>query len=223
MKELSYIITTNTGVIPNVINPKEHSSLSKHVKLYLDDFLFKDSFYDLGGELSLKEFCKIDEKIALGFKNTPKVLTSKRGNYKLTKEAYEKVLGIMKPDYYSDYDTGKLSIEKKEVVEPKDLETFCALIKTEGIIVGTGFIHKLVEEKKMLKLMNNKIEETNAFDCDCCGDLSPGYLEYLCSINEMNAGYYLTVHNFNFINDLFTQINLGKLEADKIELNNTSS
>ncbi|EOB15047.1 hypothetical protein NBO_10g0037 [Nosema bombycis CQ1] len=138
MEDSKFLISTVTGQIPNIIKNSKIESLKGDLILYLDDFLYKDSIYDTEGcEISLKELCAIDEnkKILLAFRNTPKVLSSKRGNYKLTKEKFLKVLNIMKPDYYVDFTTQKMINfkDKSEIdgkfVDPKTPEEFYNLTK----------------------------------------------------------------------------------------------
>lgn len=50
------------------------------------------------------------------------------------------------------------------------------------------------------------LEIGDVYDCDCCGNLEKGYLEYLVSINEINGLIYLTVHNYNVMNSYMKEI-----------------
>lgn len=130
MVDSIFLISTVTGQIPNVVRHTDTEALKGDLMLFWDDFLYKDSYYDNDQcTLSLREFCSIDgdRNIFLGFRNTPKILKSKRGNFKLTKERYEKLLIVMKPDYCVDYTTQNVinlkdnSIHTKKYIEPKDI------------------------------------------------------------------------------------------------------
>lgn len=195
-----YLITTTVGSIPNIIRNEELESLNKGLIFYADDFIYKDSPYEKL-EMPLREFCNVpkNRKIFLLCRNKFRIFESKRGRYKITAEEYEGFVRRMQPDYCSD---------TLDVIDPQTFEEFLSVVDKKVEWVGTSFLNNLVEKGKMLKFNQDGVLEVgdiyNCRDGDCCS-LSNGYLEYLYSINEINAFYYLAVHNYNMLNKFFKE------------------
>ncbi|WUR02173.1 queuine tRNA-ribosyltransferase accessory subunit 2 [Vairimorpha necatrix] len=199
-----FLISTKFGMIPNIVSDIE--SLKKDRILFIDDFIFRDCIF-FHQNISLRDFCNIkkDIKIYLMFKNNLKnqrrIVTSKRGNMSINKEEYDKYIKILQPDYYQDFSSTKIinninNININNVIKDiKTLEEFNKL--KSNTLFGTTFINKLVEENKMLQIIDNQlVVSEDIFDCKCT-DLSPGYLKHLLEMKEINFKYYLTIHNYN--------------------------
>ncbi|ADM12651.1 uncharacterized protein Eint_111520 [Encephalitozoon intestinalis ATCC 50506] len=155
----SYFISTKCCMVPHIPDAKSISSTNKNIKIYVDDILYKDSAYDGGFDLPIREFCAIsDIKTCLGFRNKPSVLVSKRGHYKLNKERYEGLLEVWRPDYHADFETGKIIIEGNELIEPKDTRDFVELLNSGHLLFGTEFINTLVEQGMMLALEGCRLD-----------------------------------------------------------------
>lgn len=214
-----YFISTKSCVVPHVIDAQSIPSTNKNVKIYIDDILYKDSAYEGGLDLEIKEFCAFSNiKTCLGFRNKPNTLVSKRGHYKLKKQKYEEILEVLKPDYYADFDTGKIFIDENELVEPKEVEELIELLNRGHLVFGTEFINNLVNQGMMMKFDGFKLDVCEIFDCKCCGDLSTGYLKYLWSIKEMNALTYLAIHNYNVLDEVFEAIGTNKISYREVKM-----
>lgn len=216
MQVPDYIITTAQCVVPHIIDLDEDEALKKPIVIYVDDILYKDSYYDKGGTKTLKEFLAIENEVILAFREKAKTLVSKRGNYKLTNDRYEELLSVLKPDHYPDFQTAKNCYRGTEIIEPKSIDDLPNQILSGAKILGTGFIKEMSEKGKMLKIVDNRIFVKNIFDCSCCGDLSSGYLEYIYSIKEMNAMKYIMLHNIKSFGNLLDQIRRGEVEGIEI-------
>lgn len=215
----SYFIATRSCVVPHVVDPQAVSSTNKALKIYIDDILYKDSAYDQGFDLPIGEFCAIPGvKTCLGFRNRPKVLVSKRGHYKLTKERYGALLGVLRPDYHADFESGKVFVEGRELVEPASVAGFVELLGTGDVLFGTEFVNGITDQGLMMRRKGNKLGVGKIFDCRCCGDLAEGYLEHLWRIKEMNALTYIAIHNYNTIEAMCKDIEAGELDPAKIVL-----
>lgn len=195
-RKLDYVITCDKGCIPYVIDC-EKAHFEKHRKLFIDDFVYKNSFYDKGFEESIAKFIGGDCKVLLGFKGNERtakhrILVSKRGHYKLDKVAYEKVIEQMKMDINdcAGFENGSLFLEGEEIVEPKDLKEF-----NEGNfrVFGTGFINKMTEEGKLLINENGKLRSKDLNETEF------EYEKYLFGIKEMLAFTFLSEHNYKVI------------------------
>lgn len=214
MPHPSYIISTKLCTIPHITNPGSISSLDKDLKIYMDDILYKDSAYDKGLGLSIKNFCSVSKSICIAFRNKPKILISKRGHYRLKKERYLELLKTLGPDHHADFDSGKVFIGENELVEPKSVEDFVERLKKGNQLFGTEFVNSLVTDGLMLMLEGNKLSTNGIFDCSCCGNLSKGYLKYLWDIKEMNASTYLAIHNYNVLDEVMKGIEDGKINVE---------
>ncbi|CAD26073.1 hypothetical protein [Encephalitozoon cuniculi GB-M1] len=215
----SYFISTRSCVVPHVVDAQSVPSTNKNIKIYADDILYKDSPYDEGFDLSLKDFCAISGiKTCLGFRNKPSILVSKKGHYKLKAQRYKELLEVLRPDYYADFKTGKITVERDELIEPKDVRDLVEWLSKGHLLFGTEFINDLVSQGTMLKLSGCRLEVCGIFDCKCCGSLSPGYLEYLWSIKEMSAFTYLAIHNYNTLDRMFEALGRGELCPGEIEI-----
>jgi hypothetical protein len=201
-----YIITTKLGMVPHIIDTAPFPSLNKMLKIYMDDILYKDSFYDKELELPIKKFCCTDKKVAVAFRDKPGVLISKRGHYKLSRKRYMEVVEVLDPDYHADFDTGKVFVDGDEVVEPSDMGDLIQKLKEGWKVFGTQFINDMVNAGKMLSFEDDRVEVREIYDCGCCGELSKGYLRYLWSIKEMNASSYLAIHNYNTLQKIMDRV-----------------
>lgn len=205
---IDYVITTTKGCIPYITDTKK-SFLSKKIKVYLDDFLYKDSFYDKNTKYPIKNFISAEEEVIVGFKGKPTPLISKRGHYKLTKEKYKETLALMGANTYAEYDTGKIFFDKTEIIEPADLDSFNLLLQSESngsLIVGTQFINDLVEKSMILyckKMDGAKIE----LSAKHLNDTEHEYQKYLLSINEMNAFAFVSETNYKNFHDFVKIVN----------------
>jgi hypothetical protein len=201
-----YVVTTKLGMVPHVIDMTPFPSLNRTLKIYMDDILYKDSFYDRATDVPIKEFCSTDRKVAISFRKSPRTLISRRGHYKLDREKYMQVVRILDPDYCADFETGRVFIDGKELIEPPDLGSFVKGLREEGKIFGTQFINNMVDEGRMLSFDGCRIEARDIYDCGCCGGLSEGYLRHLWSIKEMNASSYLAIHNYNMLQKIMEAV-----------------
>lgn len=198
MSEYTLLISTQTGLIPNICD----NSIPNDLILYVDDFLYYDSIY-YKTEVTLRDLCSINEskKIYLAFrtnskKNKKRILIHKRGNTTITKDEYKKYVNIMKPDFYQDFETCQFEFSFKDIKVVDDLIKLDSNVK----FVSSLFINDLVLEYKMLKIENNNLIICDIFESKCCGELNKGYLKHLKDMNEINCYYYLTKHNFNTVN-----------------------
>lgn len=188
-----YIITTKMGLIPYVID-YEHPHFKKVRKVFLDDFLFKDSFYDKNLEEDLRKFISVEGDIILAFKNEKDIkkkqhiLYSKGGNYKLTEERYNQVLKAMKiENNYTNFTTGKTHYNGMEIYEPKNLDDF---LSCENPLCGTQFINNLTDQGIMLYIEEGSLKSRHLNDSD------NEYEKYMLSINEMGAFTFLSENNY---------------------------
>ncbi|KAH9410694.1 hypothetical protein HK407_12g18260 [Ordospora pajunii] len=205
--QASYFITTRQCVIPHVIWPWKLPPLCKGIKVYADDILYKDSAYDKGLGQTIREFCSIgSERVCVGFRGKPKTLVSKRGNYKLGKEQYERLIDTLQPDFYARYADGKVIIDGNELVEPASVGEFVSMLNDGNMLFGTEFVNRAVDEGRMLRFDEGIVREGGIFDCKCCGEGSEGYLEYLWSIKEMSVMGYITIHNYNVIDSVLKTV-----------------
>lgn len=207
-----YIITTNIGCIPYIIDTdKEY--LKKPKKIYLDDILYKDSFYDKSNKCPIRTFIGIEEDVYLAFRNKANTLSSKRGNYKLKQVKYEELVKELDVTGYADFKTGNLRInskspevsnefEESEIIqEPKNLEDFRQKLKDGVKYFGTEFINKMVEDGLLLK-----IDETGDLKAEHINQSNFEYQKYLFSINEMNAFTFISENNYKIFHDYFCRM-----------------
>lgn len=188
--KLDYVITTSKGCIPYIVDT-DKDFLTKTRKVYLDDMLFKDSFYDKNCRCPLKVFIGSNSEVVVGFRHKPPVLVSKRGNYKLTQEKYKNVLGAMECQSFADFNTGRLSLDQNDVVEPKNLDDFNELVRSQSLF-GTQFINDLIDEGMMLYIDNG----SHLLCSRHLKDTGFEYQKYLLSINEMNAYSFVSENNY---------------------------
>ena len=192
-----YVITTKSGYIPYVIDDSQ-SYFKKARKICLDDLLFKDSFYDKNGSECICKYVGTDLPIIIGYRNTPKILISKKGHYKLTEERYTNVLKQMQASHYFDFPTGKLIYNESEVYEPKDLDDF---INCTYKIVGTQFINDLIEKGMLLYIKEDKLVSMHLNETDL------EYQKYMLSIKEMGAFTFISEHNYKVFHDYIENLN----------------
>ena len=192
--EFSYCITTDRGTIPYVI--ETDAPCFQHPRLvYLDDFLYKDSYYDKGGDEPIASFIGCTTDVYAVFKHKPGVLLSKRGNYKLKKEAYAKFVGVMKPAQAAEYETGRLTVDGENLVEPADLEDFKKLLRSGCRLFGSAFVNEMVAKGLLLEMKEGELVAARLEDS------SHEYIKYAHSINEMNASTFLAEHNYQTLHE----------------------
>ncbi|KAM0679600.1 hypothetical protein GINT2_002230 [Glugoides intestinalis] len=215
-RKLDYVITCDKGCIPYVIDC-EKAHFEKNRKLFIDDFLYKDSFYDKGFEEDIAKFIGGECKVVLGFKGNERtsknrILVSKRGHYKINKLAYEKVIGQMKiaSDNCASFENGDLFLEGEKIVEPRDLEEF-----NQGCfrVFGTDFINKMTEEGKLL------IEEEGRLKAKHLNETEFEYEKYLFEIKEMIAFTFISEHNYKVLYEFVKQKKLPETNLfDNLQL-----
>lgn len=214
--KIDYVITTVKGTIPHVIDGPVYD-LNKPFKIFLDDFLYKNSFYDLQNKLSIDKFIGVEDKtILLSFKNKSSCLISKKGNYKPSREKYNEILDLMKPETNNnilipaDFNNGDLFLNGIKVVEPVDLDDFNNIIKNNtNVIFGTEFINKLTDEAHLLYYNDDQLLCVHLNDASTIKNFENlfnlEYYKYLLTINEMNLYSYICEINYltfnNFINE----------------------
>lgn len=196
----NYVITTNIGCIPYIIDC-EKEYLKKYRKVFLDDFLFVHSYYDKNFTADLKNFIGSNEEVIVGFKNNEtlnkkiRIIHSKHGNYKLTEEKYLEVINSMNIKKFADFNTGKILIDGKELVEPTDLSEY---IKTEEKLYGTSLINELTKKAMILSIEDNKLKKTHL------NDTNFEYEKYLLSIDEINAYTFISNHNYKTLYEYYS-------------------
>lgn len=203
-----YLISTKFGMIPNICTGIDNIiSLNRDRILYIDDFVFEDSIF-YKKEISLRDFCNIPNHIKIylmfktnkNFKNGKlRTINSKRGDKKIGKEEYEKILKILDPDFYQDFDVQNTVVSKNgEKIIVKDIKNIKDLDTRDTSLISTNFINEMTDNGLMLKIQNDQLDVAEeVYDCECCGNLSKGYLLHLKKMKEINFFYYLTIHNYN--------------------------
>lgn len=198
-KELlfDFVISTDKGMVPYLIESKVYN-FNKPMKIFLDDFLYKDSFYDKGNVFPLNKFVG-RESLLLSFKNKRNTLTSKKGNYKLTDTKYNEVIKNM----------GPVRIESEnETIEPKDLEDFNNIIKkAQKTVFGTSFINKMTEAGDLLFI---NVDSKTVFSKNITSDINIEnieYYSYLHSIKEINAFSFISEWNYQKFKEIIDLLN----------------
>lgn len=200
-KTFDYIITTVQGAIPYILDTTE-PFLQKKLKVLLDDFLYKDSFYHKGGNLSLQRFIASPTTPYLAFKSKSSTLNSKRGNFKLNKDYYHEIVKIMNPAGFADYETSHLTVNGLKCIEPASLEDFNKLLQKDKLFVGTNFINKMTLEGKLLIIKDRELTSQNLQDS--CHE----YVKHMFSINEMNAFTCISKNNYKIFYEYSELLNL---------------
>lgn len=191
-----YAITTVQGAIPYIIETGR-AFLNKPRLVLLDDFLYKDSFYDRGGDQPLREFIASEADVYLGVRERPCLLKSKRGNFRVSRSRYDEVVARMKADVFADYDTGRVTRGGTELVEPADIDELARLISEGKRLFGTGFINRMTESGRVLSIEGG---------CLCCRDIGETdheYVKYMFSIKEMNAFTFISENNYRVLFEFF--------------------
>ncbi|KAL6121078.1 hypothetical protein NUSPORA_02069 [Nucleospora cyclopteri] len=192
----SYVYTTKLGIIPYLI----HTNKQIPLKIHIDDFIYKDSEF-LTGKKSLKEFINAtDKKVYVDWlkkevnkkKGTKKlILSSKRGQFGIDKQQFDQIIVNTDADGYFNYETKMLKINNIPVVEPKDLDHFNELFKSnEKYIFGTGFISKLISQGYLV------INEGDFLSKKHINDTDDQYMKYLYKINETNVFLHIAEQNY---------------------------
>lgn len=200
-RKRDYLITTIKGAIPYIINDSK-PFLHVNRTVLIDDFLFKDSYYERGGDMEIHKYVGSTINNYVLFKETPKILKSKRGFYKLNQNLYNEVIARMKPAGYANFVDGKLIINGIEFIEPKDFEDFKKIVKKNEFIIGTEFINTMILKGETLKLLpNNELEVVEIKNNE------NDYIKYLYSIKEMNGFTLVSENNYKVLYDYFNIIN----------------
>lgn len=200
---VDYLVTTESGCVPYIID-MEGEYLQKGLKVYVDDFVYKDSFYVRGGESTIRQFIGACQPVYLSFRGRPSVLTSKRGNFVLKSEAYSQLAQRMRPEGAADYSTGRLVVNGLECREPASLGHFMEMVGGTGaVLFGTGFINGLIREAKLLVNINGRLETRALKDSGAEYE----YEAYMLSINEMNAYTFVAESNYRAIHEYVQWLN----------------
>lgn len=216
-RKINFVITTEKGIIPHIIDGPVYD-LKKPFKIFLDDFLYKESYYEKN-KLSIHEFIGIQnegKRILVSAKYKGSVLVSKKGHYKLSEVDFKNVIDRIKSSneilINADYKENRLFMDEIEVVEPKDLNDFNRLvdIKEGNLIFGTDFINKISNEACLLYqkdsvLISIHINDSNVNDFKNINNLE--YIKYLYSIKEMNSYSFITEYNYIYFNEYITNFN----------------
>ncbi|KAM0688544.1 hypothetical protein COBT_000194 [Conglomerata obtusa] len=104
------------------------------------------------------------------------------------------------------------------VVEPKNSCEMIEALKI-GCIITTNFINQMVEFGQTFRYDLGCIKISNDFECnECCKNLSIGYLEHLWKEKEINALYYISLHNYYQLNKLFISLNADSELIHEIQI-----
>lgn len=196
-RKAQYAITTIMGSIPYIVNDTQ-PFLDKPRIVFLDDFFYKDSYYHKGGTMPLQKFIASSTEIYLATKNNkPALLSSKRGNFRVSSDVYAEVLERMKVSAHQDYLTGKLTVDFATLNEPVDLDDFVQKVKEGHRLFGTGWVNRLTEAHCLLALEDGKLssQSVNATEHE--------YVKYMASIKEMNALTFISEHNYRILDSYF--------------------
>lgn len=191
----NYVLTTVTGMVP-YITDYTNDHFKKTRKLFLDDFLQKDSFYDRGLSTDIKKYVGCDEEVIIGFKKTPKVLESKKGNYKLTEDKYKQTVINMNANCYADFSTGKLLYEGEEVYEPVDLDDFN---NSTAKLFGTSFINQMVDKGELLYIDGDRLCSKSILDSE------DEYHKYIWSLKEIISFTMLAEKNYKVFSEFLNK------------------
>ncbi|KAI4293028.1 hypothetical protein PAPHI01_2302 [Pancytospora philotis] len=196
----AYAITTILGSVPYIIDT-DRPFLQRPRLVLLDDFLYKDSYYHKGGQLPLKDFVAAGTDVLLGTRGErPAVLSSKRGNFKVTPEMYRETVERMGVAAFSDYHTGRLEYGGAELLEPSDAADLAAKIAQGHLLFGTRFINQLTETGQLLLI------EDGALIVKHVNDTEHEYVKYMLSIKEMNAFSFISEQNYRTIDEYFRSL-----------------
>lgn len=197
VSKIDYAITTTNGSIHYVTQTSEPHFL-KPRKIYIDDFLFKDSFFDKNFTVELKKYIGSEMPVLVGYRNKPKILVSKRGHYKLKEDKYNEVIKQMNAEHFFDFKTGKLIYNGNEVYEPKDIEDFN---NSKECMFGTQFINDLTDKGMVIYENDGILESKHLNDTDL------EYQKYMLSINEITAFTLISESNYKVFYDFINRKN----------------
>lgn len=203
-----YAITTVQGAIPHIIDI-EQAFLQHPRKVYIDDFLYLNSFYHKGGEAMLQKFIGSPTAVYLAFKEGPCVLKSKHGNYKLAPDTYNEMVTRMAVGAHADYTTGKLWHRGAELVEPASVAEFNEMLASGARLFGTGFINKMTQDAMVLCIADSRLAAKSIEETD------NEYVKYMLSINEMNAFTFISESNYRVFHEYFEALPRGAGQAEQ--------
>lgn len=197
---LDYVITCKSGFIPYIIDTTD-ASLRKCKKIFLDDFLYRDSFYEKGHVQEISKYIASEFPVCLGFLGNlrtakERILVSKRGNYKISKERYEKALEQMQvpKGFHAEFESGELWVNGKAVYEPTDLDDFNKILvakkETRDIVFGTAFINQLTEKGEMLFIEDQVLKTRHINETEF------EYQKYLIRIKEIVGYTFIAESNY---------------------------
>ncbi|KAI5169576.1 hypothetical protein PAEPH01_0828 [Pancytospora epiphaga] len=205
-----YVIATTQGAIPYILET-DKVFLRKPRLVYLDDFMYKGSYYEGGGVLPLKDFIASETEVYLATKGAPSILTSKRGNYRLSSDLYEEVSQRMEVKMKADYKTGIISINGRKLFQPSDLDEFNQLINQGAVFFSTEFVNKLTDAGNILLIKNGIL---------CAGSILESeneYIKYMYSINEINAFTYMSESNYRVLHEYFELLKRKNKKAEIVQ------
>lgn len=191
------ILSTTLGQINYLRNLPDGFS----IKIYLDDFIYRNSLFLEVNKINLHQFLNTTRTIYIDSKNKTQVITkngkksilsSVHGNFFYTKDDYENIISKISDNIQIfDFDTKELLINGKQFIEPISLDDFIDKFNNFDGYIGTDFMNTLVNEQKLIFYQNNKFIIKYINDCN---ELE--YIKYMCSINEINGKIYICEHNF---------------------------
>ncbi|TBT97743.1 hypothetical protein CWI36_2733p0010 [Hamiltosporidium magnivora] len=168
MQSHDFVITTQYGSIPHVVDYKDMKCFNRTFQIYVDDFIYNGSYYLNKDVLPIKEFCSVSNDIIVTFKDKSNLLRTRRGNRKFTKDEYIEFIEKANPDFYMDFDTKKIisrgnKIFSSNFIECKNIENFVFNLKNGGkMILNENFIECKNIEDFVFNLKNGgKIFSTN--------------------------------------------------------------
>ncbi|KAK1348644.1 hypothetical protein LUQ84_002250 [Hamiltosporidium tvaerminnensis] len=226
MQSHDFVITTQYGSIPHVVDYKDMKCFNKTFQIYVDDFIYNGSYYLNKDVLPIKEFCSVSNNIIVTFKDKSNLLRTRRGNRKFTKDEYIEFIEKANPDFYMDFDTKKIisrgnKIFSSNFIECKNIEDFVFNLKNGGKIFSTNFINELVNNGQLITYKSEIIyisDYSSKPECSCCSNFEWDYVIHMCDIKEICALTVGMIHNFTQLDNLFKEIQKNILIIDLIKI-----
>ncbi|TBT97478.1 hypothetical protein CWI39_2921p0010 [Hamiltosporidium magnivora] len=226
MQSHDFVITTQYGSIPHVVDYKDMKCFNRTFQIYVDDFIYNGSYYLNKDVLPIKEFCSVSNNIIVTFKDKSNLLRTRRGNRKFTKDEYIEFIEKADPDFYMDFDTKKIisrgnKIFSSNFIECKNIEDFVFNLKNGDKIFSTNFINELVNNGQLITYKSEIIyisDYSSKPECSCCSNFEWDYVIHMCDIKEICALTVGMIHNFTQLDNLFKEIQKNILIIDLIKI-----
>jgi hypothetical protein len=219
MEYPSYVISTNKGSIPHIIDASK-GHLNKPLQVYVEDIYYKQSYHYQGGKLSLNEFLNTNSLMFLTLKD--RILNTVRGNLRIREDEYNALIKICKPYAHSSFNNPALLSNGESLYNPTDLSDMVSSLLQGYKIISTDFVNKMTLGGKLLYFRDNILHEKEINEltsCECCREYNGEYIKYLWNINEMNVFTIITSHNYFQLNEFFETLkeNLGILNEIEVK------